>query len=301
MAVMNTSMKTSSSVLSSIATALLVLSGCDLGNKNVGDENDDSNAGTGDPVDPTGDDGDDGDPVDPTGGDYDPCAGSSCGDVCSICPPDDEDCIETAEIKACNEAGQCVSDNGALCDDPGDGSQCADAECGTPCTECGIDELDCTEPSEGHVCNGAGTCIVEVENTCEWLDPCGGQACGATCSTCPPGEACPAVEQYCDSEGTCSSEFPTCEDPCAGLSCGEPCSTCPPGKDCPAIAEACNPAGECVDDTGDLCVYEPCDGLQCGDACALCPPWDEDCVETAEVKACDENAMCVSQGQEMCG
>ena len=54
---------------------------------------------------------------DPAPDDYDPCAGKVCGDACQLCDPNDEDCVETNEIKACNEAGECVSDTGDLCDE----------------------------------------------------------------------------------------------------------------------------------------------------------------------------------------
>jgi len=40
---------------------------------------------------------------------YDPCHGKACGDECRLCPPDATDCAETAEIKACDAAGRCVS------------------------------------------------------------------------------------------------------------------------------------------------------------------------------------------------
>jgi hypothetical protein len=44
-----------------------------------------------------------------SGGAYDPCAGKATGDACRICPPDDADCVETMELKACNAEGKCTS------------------------------------------------------------------------------------------------------------------------------------------------------------------------------------------------
>lgn len=41
-------------------------------------------------------------------GDYDPCADKSCGDSCTICAPDDADCVETMEVKVCNASGECT-------------------------------------------------------------------------------------------------------------------------------------------------------------------------------------------------
>lgn len=43
------------------------------------------------------------------GSDYDPCDGKRCGDGCKVCPPDDSSCFETADVKACDVHGQCVS------------------------------------------------------------------------------------------------------------------------------------------------------------------------------------------------
>ena len=46
---------------------------------------------------------------------YDPCAGKACGDRCTLCAPDDPDCMETAEVKACNPEGNCVTLSEKLC------------------------------------------------------------------------------------------------------------------------------------------------------------------------------------------
>ena len=40
---------------------------------------------------------------------YDDCAEKDEGDECSLCAPDDEDCIETMEIKVCSADGECSS------------------------------------------------------------------------------------------------------------------------------------------------------------------------------------------------
>ena len=39
---------------------------------------------------------------------YDPCGDKSCGETCQVCPPDDNDCVETGVVKACDAAGECV-------------------------------------------------------------------------------------------------------------------------------------------------------------------------------------------------
>jgi hypothetical protein len=41
---------------------------------------------------------------------FDPCEGLSCGDECTLCPPEDLDCVETAEVKACSPGGECLSE-----------------------------------------------------------------------------------------------------------------------------------------------------------------------------------------------
>jgi hypothetical protein len=42
--------------------------------------------------------------------------------------------------------------------------------------------------------------------------------------------------------------------------------------------------------------YNACEGKKAGDACTICAPDAKDCVETAEVKACDAEAKCSSAG-----
>jgi hypothetical protein len=44
---------------------------------------------------------------------YDPCAGKSCGDPCTLCPPDARDCAETAVLKYCGSDGTCSHTNAA--------------------------------------------------------------------------------------------------------------------------------------------------------------------------------------------
>ncbi len=42
--------------------------------------------------------------------------------------------------------------------------------------------------------------------------------------------------------------------------------------------------------------YDPCAGKACGEGCRVCPPGDPDCVETAELKVCSPEGLCVSHG-----
>lgn len=39
---------------------------------------------------------------------YQPCGGKSCGARCTMCDPNDLNCVEGAVINSCNMAGQCV-------------------------------------------------------------------------------------------------------------------------------------------------------------------------------------------------
>lgn len=43
-------------------------------------------------------------------GAYQPCAGKSCGDECSVCAPGDADCVETAVVKMCDRSGTCSAE-----------------------------------------------------------------------------------------------------------------------------------------------------------------------------------------------
>jgi eight-cysteine-cluster-containing protein len=111
-----------------------------------------------------------------------------------------------------------------------------------------------------------GTCdpfCLQADGDCEQDDyePCAGQACGATCTLCPPRDPnCVETEvvKQCQPDGTCSAAVPACGG---------------------------------TDDPDD---YEPCDNKMCGDTCTLCPPDDSDCVETAVVKYCQGNGTCAA-------
>ncbi len=51
---------------------------------------------------------------------YQPCAGKTCGDTCTVCDPADTGCVETADLKLCDAAGQCQSAALVSCLVPGD-------------------------------------------------------------------------------------------------------------------------------------------------------------------------------------
>lgn len=88
---------------------------------------------------------------------YEPCAGKACGDACTVCPPNDPTCNETAVLKFCDPAGQCAPTYPVCKPTPG---QCkSDAECP------GIDI--CKPCPDGKSC--AQTAC--VNGTCGWECP----------------------------------------------------------------------------------------------------------------------------------
>lgn len=54
-------------------------------------------------------------------GPYDPCEDKGCGEECTLCAPDDPDCIETMVLKVCGGDGVCGS--GVSCDGEGAGGE----------------------------------------------------------------------------------------------------------------------------------------------------------------------------------
>ena len=106
-------------------------------------------------------------------GGYQPCAGKSCGDACTICEPGDPACSETAEAKACDLSGSCLA--------------------GTP---------DCTPPAScdpthvgscgtGKACCAVGRCgpLAIDQGRCEDADPKTGGCIVCACESQPGG--CP--------------------------------------------------------------------------------------------------------------
>ncbi|TDP72205.1 hypothetical protein [Bradymonas sediminis] len=123
----------------------------------------------------------------------DPCAGKTCGEVCTTCVPDEDgNCPPVMEY--CNADGQCEMGGGQECPadacEPGDTRQ-------EDCNTCFCDT------------NGTWGC---TEMACPDNKPCSGKVCGETCTTCDEslGEDCPAVVEYCDQDGQCRADVPSC-------------------------------------------------------------------------------------------
>lgn len=196
---------------------------------------------------------------------YDPCAGKACGEGCRACAPDDADCVETTEVKACDPSGRCASAGTFACDASDD---CSGKACGAPCTydpPCTLSDPPCMMPSQAGSCDGGGRCWpAETPPDCAAPPPwgCDGKACGESCGYCPPGTDpayCPVptfAPTACDRLGNCVTATSwLCYDPCAGKVCGDPCDACPPGEPCPmtAVVTACNTTGACVPMTSGMC------------------------------------------------
>jgi hypothetical protein len=47
--------------------------------------------------------------------------------------------------------------------------------------------------------------------------------------------------------------------------------------------------------------YDPCEDKTCGDRCTVCEPGDNSCIETAEIKVCNAQFICVSASPPVCG
>jgi len=172
----------------------------------------------------------------------DPCAGKSCGDVCSTCPSPAPCAAQT-----CNADGQCVSDEvncgGCPSSPPPDGSACD-----PPGLFCEVDDGPVVQ------CRATATCTNDG-----WLN----QAPGCT-STPPPDPTCPGMEP----SGACdTSKDPSlclygddvcgCSD-CLGGPCGGNaawvCASAPPAP-CPATAPK---IGQLCSIEGTSCVYGSC-------------------------------------------
>lgn len=285
-----------------------------------------------------------------------PCDGKACGEVCSTCPPGEEVCPAVEEY--CDADGQC-SGSDPICEVEG----CEEADCGPQprfdegicwdgteitfsCQEgedgtCGWKTSDCPEnPCNLVDCEPTNTCeVIEGEAVCVPLsdDPCEGKVCGDTCSNCPPDAPCPAVEEFCNADGECTSEEPQCEeDLCAGFI--PPCSSddeCPGDMIC--SFDGCNPSSaSCDPETGlilqtddcgggicttgegnfcdtvlcekgyacnpdtEECEWDPCAGAECGTACAPCDFEDPECVAIEVEMFCNQEGACET-AEPLCG
>jgi hypothetical protein len=98
----------------------------------------------------------------PAPGAYNPCAGKTCGAACTVCDPNDKDCVETAVVKQCNAAGSCdaaPAQCGAATTPAAPAyNPCAGKQCGERCRICAIGDTTCIESSLIKLCHPDGQC-----------------------------------------------------------------------------------------------------------------------------------------------
>lgn len=97
---------------------------------------------------------------------YDPCAGKACGASCSVCPPNDPTCTETADVKTCDAVGLCRS-GGVACTDaspPPPYDPCEGKTCGSSCTQCPPTDPTCVETAVLKTCNKEGKCQAGIKD-----------------------------------------------------------------------------------------------------------------------------------------
>ena len=198
---------------------------------------------------------------------YEPCGGLTCGDSCSLCDPNDDDCFETTVLKYCQDDGTCSAD-APDCDgnDGGDDETyepCGGLTCGESCTICDPNDPDCFETAVLKYCQADGSCSADAPR--------------------------------CDDDGDDEEAY----EPCGGLTCGESCTICDPNDpDCfeTAVLKYCQPDGSCEAGEPAACTpgYDACAGKMCGDGCSLCDPNDPDCFETLELKECNADGVCTA-------
>jgi cysteine-rich repeat protein len=120
------------------------------------------------------------------------CVDAACGAPCLSCSPNDPQCQDPSY------PGFCI-DGICLAQQPACGPYCGDGEV----------NLDFEECDDGNQADGDG-----CTGNCTLEHPCFGKPCGASCLTCPPNQPrCldPSYQGYCDLDGACITDNPTCQ------------------------------------------------------------------------------------------
>ena len=215
---------------------------------------------------------------------YEPCADLTCGEQCTLCPPDDSDCVEPAVLNYCQPDGSCEPTTPEC--GPGAYDPCEGLTCGQECSQCPPDEPGCVEPAVVNYCHPDGSCgptTPECVN-CDHTQV----ACRALPPECDEGEV-PSVEGTCWTFECVPAE--SCQRVrvrCEGASCLAAEPECAEGWSA-SVREGC--WGPCVPD--EWCTaYDPCEGLSCGESCSQCPPDDRECVEPAVLNYCQPDGSC---------
>jgi hypothetical protein len=141
---------------------------------------------------------------------YQPCAGKACGASCTVCPPGDPNCFETAVLKECSATGACNATPAVCSPPPPPYNPCAGKACGASCTICPPGDPTCLETAVLKECSATGACSA-TPAVCApppAYDPCAGKVCGATCTICRPGDPnCfeTAVLKQCNAAKQCTA------------------------------------------------------------------------------------------------
>jgi len=90
-------------------------------------------------------------------GKYEPCAGKTCGMTCTLCAPNDPNCVETGSVKWCHSGGEC-KDMAPACIPPPPYQPCAGKVCGQSCTICDPTDPNCVETAVLKQCTKTGQC-----------------------------------------------------------------------------------------------------------------------------------------------
>jgi hypothetical protein len=99
-------------------------------------------------------------------GDYEPCGDKACGDSCSICPPGDPDCFETAVLKFCQADGACDATE-PVCTPPTKPYEpCGGKQCGDRCNICPPGDANCFETAVLKFCQPGGACQATLPQFC---------------------------------------------------------------------------------------------------------------------------------------
>jgi hypothetical protein len=96
-------------------------------------------------------------------GPYFPCAGKTCGQQCSMCAPNDPNCVETGVVKFCHPGGDC-KDFPPACVPPPPYQPCAGKACGQSCSICDPTDPNCVETAVLKECSKTGQCSATAVN-----------------------------------------------------------------------------------------------------------------------------------------
>ncbi len=181
---------------------------------------------------------------------------------------------------------------------------CDDGSCAVPSVSCNDDgscgsttwtcpEGQPAQPSEP----GPVPTFDPAPASSNWEMPCEGKACGDPCNSCPPDAVCLVGPGLCDARGACVQVDPACSESGTTPGCitDSECSAPAGCVKCSNGAEWC-PEPRCVEGvcgtSPNLCPegYQPCAGHEDGDTCTECSPLDDECVEPAGTRICDEGS-----------